>query len=255
MPLLSDAQKLFVGGTSINKVLSNGYVVWPKVTLNPCAGDLSNFYAAGDLVTRTAIHDASYYTPYPRKDATWLTEVFFWAPKCIDDPDNNYCSPVVRFIGEEFDPCPGYNPGENWWGTSDLFHFVLVNDDQGGGNSANLPTRPHDPGLTSFGTEIRVERYGTQEEQYNGVPFWWYRLYAYECFKNPNPPCEYSDEIAMCGREPGDINAGVRKFQIKLKHKSLSAQVVTYKKTNFDYSGRSWGTGANAPIYGFDTNP
>ena len=31
MPLLSNAKKLFVGGTSINKVFSNGFVVWPKV--------------------------------------------------------------------------------------------------------------------------------------------------------------------------------------------------------------------------------
>ena len=31
MPLLSDAKKLFVGGTSINKVFSNGFVVRPKV--------------------------------------------------------------------------------------------------------------------------------------------------------------------------------------------------------------------------------
>ena len=31
MPLLSNAQKLFVGGTSINQVFSNGFVVWPKI--------------------------------------------------------------------------------------------------------------------------------------------------------------------------------------------------------------------------------
>ena len=52
MPLLSDAKKLFVGGTSINKVFANGFAVWPKAcqamdgrpnTLPP-GNDAGNYY-------------------------------------------------------------------------------------------------------------------------------------------------------------------------------------------------------------------
>ena len=264
MPLLSDAQKLFVGGTSINKVFTNGVAVWPKGNPDRCVPNLSDFYAAGNISTKWERRNASYYPPYPRVDAIHLLEVFFWAPKCIDDPDIGYCSPVYRFIGEKNDPCIGYEPGENWRGGSQLLYYVRP-DANVGGSGKNYPTVQHSGQHPSFSTYIKAERYGSTEQIYRGVPMWWYRLFAFECAPNPQVPCEYSDAIAMCSKKDiNDLFTGPKYFQISLYYKGYIYDPTTGKeekriiRSNFQaYDANYWGKDSQnrPPDYGYPTNP
>jgi hypothetical protein len=162
MPLLSDAKKLFVGGTSINKVFSNGFVVWPKVNINPdrCIPDLSlTIPQAHDLST-----ECIYIDNPPYSDFRMLKSVYFWGPKCVDDPDKGYCSPVWRFIGSRDDPQPGYAPGEDWcYGLESLLYRY---------NSYGYAAQ----------TGILTERYGIDEHATDSTTWWCYRIRS---FSNP----------------------------------------------------------------------
>ena len=260
MPLLSDAQKLFVGGTSINKVFANGLAVWPKGNPDRCVPNFRNFYAAGSIGTKVEKRDAAKYSPYPRRNADHLIEVFFWAPKCIDDPDAGYCSPLYRFIGNVNDPCIGYEPGENWRGGSMLLHYVNPKEySLAPSLTSHYQTSMHRGKDISFSTNIKAERYGSTERIYRGVPMWWYRLFAFKCAPDPVIACEYSDAIAMCtrsGNEPVYAQTGPELFQVRMYYKGTEPQVYNEQRSNFTFDNKYWGNGTyRPPDYGYPTNP